>query len=316
MRYLFAIIALCASLNLQAQADTIFTLIAEWGSSTQVTDSTFTTSAEHPIDQLGQGFLPTQIQVGYYCLDAYGRRYIITAIGSADFGSSSLTVKELQDNNLGPSGVGLIYRKESDHDRIPVPPGGNTGLAPATLARIHIHNVVNGGNPIDSADWATLYALQDTAQDLRTTIAAVTTGDVTTAQLADSTAALRSDLVEYGDSLTVFVIPTQLTDSLDLFRKAIADSAPTGSADTVDLYSRYVGIYQVDLTSASSPLTLTVQNPIEGGVYTFHFLNASSNDITFPATFYDESATTLGTVTYANPAFITCYFDGGNYYCK
>jgi len=128
----------------QGPADTVFTLVAEWNTTAQLTDSTFSVNANHPADQLGQGFLPTQIQVGYRAFDAFGRLFEITAVGSADFGSSSLTVKELQDNNTGPGGVGLVYRP-LDSGLIPVPPGGNTGLAPATLARLHIHNVANGG---------------------------------------------------------------------------------------------------------------------------------------------------------------------------
>jgi len=125
-------------------ADTVFVLAAEFGSSTVLTDSTFRVSSTHPSDQLGQAYLPTKIRVGYFLFDAYGRRYRVKAIVSANFGESQLDVVELQDNNIAPSGVGIVHRKPDDSDCIPEIPGGNTGLAPATLARIHNHNVANG----------------------------------------------------------------------------------------------------------------------------------------------------------------------------
>jgi hypothetical protein len=194
-RIIFFFGLLLCSLSSQAQLDTLFTLIAEWTSSTAVTDSTFTVTANHPFDQLGQGFLPTGIKVGYRCVDAYGRRYEVTAVNNTTFGTSTLTVKELQDQNLGPSGVGLVHRKPADSDRIPVPPGGNTGLAAATLARIHIHNVQNGGGAgggsseaidINITDAGAHYtatevenALQevgDSIADLRTDLQAISSG--------------------------------------------------------------------------------------------------------------------------------------------
>ena len=287
-RFSFIIACLLVSSGLFAQTDTIFTLVAAFTTTSQATDSTFTVTCTHPSDQLGQGFLPTGIQVGYYLADSRGYRYTVTVVTSADFGTSSITVKELQDNNSGPLGVGVIYRKPDDSDGIPIPPGGNSGPSPATLAIYHIHNVLNGGGStsIDSALWATVSALTDTAADLRT------------------------DLITAADARGI------VSDSLDLYRGKLFPGAPTGSTHTVDLENSYVGIAPIDLTGASSPLTLTVNNAQVGGVYTFHWLNASSNDIVYPATFYDESATTLGTVSYAAPKFITCYFDGANFYCK
>ena len=127
-----------------SQADTIFVLASEFGAVTVLTDSTYQVAIEHPADQLGQGFLPTKIRVGYLLFDSYGRRYRVKTIVSANFGQSVLDVVELQDNNIGPLGVGIVHRKPDDSDCVPEIPGGNTGLAPATLARIHNHNVANG----------------------------------------------------------------------------------------------------------------------------------------------------------------------------
>jgi hypothetical protein len=132
------------SLGLFAQADTIFVIGAEFGVVTVVDDSTFQVSSEHPADQLGQGFLPTQIQVGYQLFDINGRLFRVSSIVSANFGESVMQVVELQDNNIGPVGVGVVYRKPNNSDCVPIIPQGNTGLSPAIVAKIHNHNAVAG----------------------------------------------------------------------------------------------------------------------------------------------------------------------------
>jgi hypothetical protein len=131
-------------IGLFAQADTIFVIGAEFGVVTVVDDSTFQVSSEHPADQLGQGFLPTQIQVGYQLFDINGRLFRVSSIVSANFGESVMQVVELQDNNIGPVGVGVVYRKPDNSDCVPIIPQGNTGLSPAIVAKIHNHNAVVG----------------------------------------------------------------------------------------------------------------------------------------------------------------------------
>jgi hypothetical protein len=133
------------ALSAWGQADTIFVIGAEFGAVTVVDDSTFQVTSNHPADQLGQGFLPTQIQVGYRLFDVQGRLFRVSSVVSANFGQSTLQVVELQDNNIGPIGVGVIYRKPDDSERVPRIPEGNTGLSPAIVAKIHNHNVLNGG---------------------------------------------------------------------------------------------------------------------------------------------------------------------------
>ena len=92
---------------------------------------------------------------------------------------------------------------------------------------------------------------------------------------------------------------------------------------TIDLESARNRVVQIDMTSAStaSTVTLSASNPITGGVYTFHLQNTDSggHDVDFPANFlkadgtaWDESTT----VNYAADEWLTCYFDGTNYYCK
>lgn len=244
----------------------------------------------------------------------------------------------------------------------------------SSLGDVTITNITNGqGITWNGSAW------------VNTTLAGA--GDVTTAQLADSTAAVRADfptdtqlseeqvedfvggmvggtqtlitvtyndgggvlnfvvdndLSNYDNSTSAFLtaevdgsttneLITGSTSSADTITitdagstqtiitgavKAVAGVAPSGSTQTIDLQSKYVGVIQIDVTAASSPLTLTINNPVNGGVYTFHVQNASSNDVVFPAAFLNADGTSLGTVTYSGDDFVTCYYDGTNYYCK
>jgi len=92
---------------------------------------------------------------------------------------------------------------------------------------------------------------------------------------------------------------------------------------TIDLESARNRVVQIDMTSAStaSTVTLSASNPVTGGVYTFHLQNTDSggHDVDFPTNFlkadgtaWDESTT----VNYAADEWLTCYYDGTNFYCK
>jgi len=112
-----------------------------------------------------------------------------------------------------------------------------------------------------------------------------------------------------------------LTDSLGNTYRApraipVEGLAPSTGSQTVDLGSKPGGVFQVNCASAGSPLTLTVNSPVDGGVYTFHFQNVTSQDIVFPAAFLNADGTSMGTVSYTADDFTTCYYDGTNYYCK
>jgi len=92
---------------------------------------------------------------------------------------------------------------------------------------------------------------------------------------------------------------------------------------TINFSSARNRVVQVDMTSAStaSTVSLSASNPVSGGVYTIHFQNTSTggHDINFPTNFLqaDGSAWDAGsTVTYDADAWLTCYYDGSNYYCK
>ena len=145
MKYIFQFLLLFSITFASAQADIQFVLVTEFGTSTVINDSMYQINCVHPISQLGQGYLPTQIAVDYLVFDAFGRRYRVKTNDASDFGTSTLTVVELQDQNIAPSGVGVIYQKPTNNDLILIDVEGNTGLSPATIARIQIHNALNTG---------------------------------------------------------------------------------------------------------------------------------------------------------------------------
>jgi hypothetical protein len=62
MKYLVSFLLLFCGLSAFSQADTIFVLGAEFGATTEPTDSTFTVDIIHPTDQLGQAFTASKIQ--------------------------------------------------------------------------------------------------------------------------------------------------------------------------------------------------------------------------------------------------------------
>lgn len=82
------------------------------------------------------------------------------------------------------------------------------------------------------------------------------------------------------------------------------------------LSSVYGQIIRYDMTNAAATTTANSFGGITGGAYTLHFVNTSNNDVVFPANFFDAAGTAIGTRTFAQDDFLTCYFDGTNFYCK
>lgn len=97
---------------------------------------------------------------------------------------------------------------------------------------------------------------------------------------------------------------------------ATTNNLPSASPFNINLQNRFSSIYELQMLSAPSPLILTVSNPENGGVYTFHFLGVTSNDIVFPANFYYANETSIGTLSLTESDFLTCYYSGANFYCK
>ena len=109
----------------------------------------------------------------------------------------------------------------------------------------------------------------------------------------------------------------------------IRDSITTTTL-TVDLAHHNNAVVVLKMESATN-LTLTINNPWsavsgtypnqtgETGVYTFHFRGISGTDnVTWPANFYDMGGTALGTDALTGGTAYTCFYDPVElkYYCK
>lgn len=97
---------------------------------------------------------------------------------------------------------------------------------------------------------------------------------------------------------------------------ATQDVSSLGNLSLILPNTAYNLVTQYDMTDAPASSTANVIGGLNGGVYTFHFQNTSNNDVVFPANFFNADGTNLGTVTFTADDFITCYFDGTNFYCK
>lgn len=144
------------------------------------------------------------------------------------------------------------------------------------------------------------------------------TGDATTVDL--------SGYLDNTDAQTLGVTGDDITltngGSVSVINTVESNTAASTTI-TVDLQSARNRIVQVDMTSAStaSTVTLSVSNPVTGGVYTFHFQNTNvgGHDIDFPANVLQADGTAWDgstTVNYAADDWLTCYYDGTNYHCK
>ena len=128
------------------------------------------------------------------------------------------------------------------------------------------------------------------------------------------------DVTQSGDTLTITGKGTRF----------VQDSI-TGATLTVDLNEAPTAIISLKMTTATS-VTLTISNPYgfltddtaptyegETGVYTFRFWGISGTDnVTWPANFYDMNGTALGTDALVTGTAYTCYYDplANEYYCK
>lgn len=100
-------------------------------------------------------------------------------------------------------------------------------------------------------------------------------------------------------------------------KKDIPNSVVTVTADgteTLNLNSASGLIFSVDV-GAITASTVTLSNPVNGGVYTVHFKNiATTVDVTWPVNCFTETGATLGTVQYTGGKMLTFYYDGTNFY--
>lgn len=142
----------------QAQRETQFSVIAFFSNFTAITDSLTTGDVTSWSDPLGGGYLPNQLQIGWWCMDATGRLFRIKTINSTTFSSANLTLVELQDENQRPFGTGTIF-EPFPNEMIPPAVANALGISPVLRSKIDIHNSSRAQLAAASAD--TTRILQD-----------------------------------------------------------------------------------------------------------------------------------------------------------
>nr|MBX2829346.1 hypothetical protein [Flavobacteriaceae bacterium] len=91
--------------------------------------------------------------------------------------------------------------------------------------------------------------------------------------------------------------------------------ATVAASMSVDLASIPEGIYRFDMSTTNNITIAGVSNPVDGGVYNFHFVGASNGTVTLPNTFVKEDGTTtVGTLLVPTGQMLTFYYYQGTYY--
>lgn len=121
--------------------ETTFTLVVTFGAPSVLDGDNYNVTVTASADQYNEGYLPTGITVGMKILDGVGRRFEVTAVNSANLSSADLDVFELQDENQGPSGAGIIHTAYTNYDLIALAPVNSIGISPLTMARALLHNM-------------------------------------------------------------------------------------------------------------------------------------------------------------------------------
>ena len=158
MRNLLTTVFLLLGLVLAAQGETIltrYTMAVSFADVTSLTTTTHRATLNAQSDQLGEGYLANQIQVGYRVLTSTKRHFEVTTIDNASFGSATVVLTEIGATTLGPNGSGVLYDPGAN-GMIPPLPANATGVSQALLANMLIHNfevaqTLVGGS---SSDWA------------------------------------------------------------------------------------------------------------------------------------------------------------------
>jgi len=142
-RYYFLILAallIFFGMESEAQVDGRFAMAASFSNITVVDDSTYTADLAFQSDQLGQGYLANQVQVGWRVITSTRREYRISAVNSSSFSTANLTLVELPGTNASPNGVATVYEYDGSTRIIPTLPVNSTGISSAKLATLLIHN--------------------------------------------------------------------------------------------------------------------------------------------------------------------------------
>jgi len=123
-----------------SQAKKRFVGVVEYSGFSAVNDSTYRGDLASWSDPLTEGYLPSGIQVGYWCIDATGNLYTVTVINSTTFGSANVDLVEQQDDNA-PIGAGAVFDPLSN-GMIPPAVTNAAGITPVVRSKIDINNVV------------------------------------------------------------------------------------------------------------------------------------------------------------------------------
>ncbi len=140
MKNLIIILLMFISVLSFGQAEKRFSAVAEFGSFVAVNDSIWRGSISSWSDPLNEGYLPSQIAVGYMAIDATGKMYRVKVINSTTFSSANLDIVELQ-NSTAPIGAGSIFNPLT-YDVIPPAVSNSLGITPVVRSKIDIHNAV------------------------------------------------------------------------------------------------------------------------------------------------------------------------------
>ena len=139
---LFALLlaALLAPALSWAQLDARFVMAASFSNVTAVDADTWTADLSFQSDQLGQGYLANQVQVGWRVITSTQREYVIDVVNSSSFSTANLTMTALTGTTASPNGVGAVYQYDGTTRLIPPLPVNSTGISAAMSATLLIHN--------------------------------------------------------------------------------------------------------------------------------------------------------------------------------
>jgi hypothetical protein len=140
--HILTLSALLFSIALSGQADLRerYVMAVSFSNVSAVNASTHTATLNFQADQLGAGYLPGDIEVGYRLLTSTKRQYEVASIASTSFSSATVTLTEIGGTTLGPNGIAAIYEYSGGTELIPLLPTNATGITAAMAAIIHTHN--------------------------------------------------------------------------------------------------------------------------------------------------------------------------------
>lgn len=201
------------------------------GAPTTLTDSTFSITIDFYADLTGMAYFGTQIADTMRVFTGTEQMYTIETVGATEFYKAELIIKEYNGNVGPPVGLVMVYDPDG-RETLPQAPFGNYGATSQIQAAVDSYNArLIGSGGVDFTPYATKILLADStaavraafpqaghviydenvalsytpildftgsgvsvtdSAGLKTKVTINSGGDVTTAQLADSTSAIRA----------------------------------------------------------------------------------------------------------------------------